>query len=306
MKNNICFYEKEIDYLKKFNKVVNKIKNNNSIYLYFNNIDNLNEFIEHENVSAIIIDEKDKNIIDELKNKNINICIMSENKNINDNDEIKYLYKYQNVNEIINSINLYINNKNLEINDNSNKRILLIWNIFQNNSDEILIKKILKSFNKSHKTLYINITDFENYKNINGLSNIIYSYKNKTLTLNIIKNQIIFDDTYNIDIIHSTTFPEDFNYINNSDLCSILQEIIKLDYEYFIIQTDGSFIKNQYVLNIISKVVMFKSIDSTYYNNLKKYLVNHNLIENNKIFELNKNDNEKFSIKEIIKNLQNE
>lgn len=299
MINTICLYTKDQEYNKKFCNIANKIIESKKIFLHFSDINALLDFIKDKKKLVIIIDEKELKTIEDIsyENKNYKTYILTENKNNNEKDN--YIYKFQNIKNIIE----YINNIEKNIDDDAitnNKKIFLYINVENNKFNENNIKKIIKNLSKKIKVLYINLNDFENYKNNIGFSNIIYNYKENKLNIDNITNQIE-DKTNNIintDILHSVTYPEDYNVITNIDLYKIIESIIKLNYNLFFINIEFNYYKLQYLLNISTKIIYFNS-ENINFNNFKNHIKMENSNIYNRLFSIDLNDKNKIDMKLI-------
>ena len=114
---------------------------------------------------------------------------------------------------------------------------------------------------KKRKTLLIYLDEYSNYKSSEGLSNIIFNYKENLIDEKNITKEINFDDE--VDTIKSVAYPEDFSVINNIDLSNIINHIRNLDYEYVFAVCDSSYVKNQYLFNDADKIIVM-------YEDLKK------------------------------------
>ena len=305
MDTKICVFTDNIDYNKKFCSVANKLYKNKMIFIYFNDLKSLQEYINDKENSTIIVDEK---VYDDFRNININttnskIITLTENKSlIKDNN---YIYKYQNINNLLNCIVENIGTD--QILNINNKKVIVYINIDQNKTNENIVKKIIKNISKKTNTLYINLLDFENYKNNHGISNIIYQYKNDKLNIDTIAYEIEdkINNTINVDVLHSVSFPEDFNVINSLDMLSIFEMIYKLEYEIFFINVDFNFTKIQYLLNNIN-YILFNNKNNIYINVLKNHIKDDYSIDNDKIIEIKIDENNKIDIKKILSNINYE
>ena len=301
MISTICLYTKDQEYNKKFCNVANKLNCNKKIYINFNNTDTLNDYIKAKKNIVIIVDEKEINVLDELsKDYNFKFFILTENKN-NDKKE-NYIYKLQQIKNIIEYINNYENTTH-DDDINYEKKIVLYINVENNKTNDNNIKRMLKSFSKKMNTLYINLNDFENYKNSIGLSNIIYNYKENKLNIDNIMNQIEdkTNNSINTDILHSVTYPEDYSVISNIELYKIFEYIVKLKYDLFFVNVEFNYFKLQYLLNISNKIICFDNSNINF-NNFKNYLKIEYIDIYNKLVIIDLNENNKIDAK-LINNL---
>ena len=133
--------------------------------------------------------------------------------------------------------------------------------------------------------MVLDLDEFENFKGNVGLSNVIFDYKENMMSAEKLKKEIIEENDF--DIIKSVTYPEDFNVINNIDLANIVNEIVKLGYDFVFINADLSFVKCQYILNDSDKVIIMKNKASDAVDKFKTYLKSENIVDIKKITEFN-------------------
>lgn len=301
MINKVCLYTNDIEYNKKFCSIANKFINNTGMYLHFNNKSNFIDYIKDNKNLILLIDEKEYfNINDDISNDNNNkIFILTEDKNKINKDN--YIYKLQKINNIID----VINNTNISDVSNTMENVIkvLFINIDNNKNTESIIKRLLKQLSKYKKTLYVNLTDFENYKNNIGLSNVIYNYKENKISCENISEQIENkeNNTINVDVLHSVTFPDDLNFITNIELMNIIEEIFKQNYELFFINVEFNYNKLQYLINLSDKIIYVNN-ENMFFNTFKNFLKEENLINYKKLLNIKFTENNKIDVN-ILKSI---
>ena len=144
-----------------------------------------------------------------------------------------------------------------------------------------IIKRIAKQLARKKKVLIVDLEEFSNYKGSVGLSNVIFNYKENNINKENLMHEIVSEKDQ--DFILSTTYPEDFNVVTNIDLANIVNEIVKLNYDYVFINADKSFVKCQYILADSDTVVLFRDKDVDKFDKFRTYLKNENQIDMKKI-----------------------
>ena len=74
-----------------------------------------------------------------------------------------------------------------------------------------LVKRIAKVISKKKKVLIVDFDEFDNYKGMVGLSNIIFDYKESLLDKERLMKEITTEKEQ--DFIKSVTYPEDFKTV---------------------------------------------------------------------------------------------
>ena len=291
MKEIILVMDEDQFYSKKFCNQANKLFGKKHSFISFKSMKLMKEYTEENDVHSLVISENIAENIDDLKVKSIYI-LNEKDKNLKRVGKKNYIFKLQNIKKILEVIDSDIESKSKRVNGRLNDtcRLILYYSpIFIKNKYEI-VKRLGKYINKKKKVLIVDIDEFKNYKKNVGLSNIIYNYKEKKLEYDDIKREIIVDK--DVEIIESVTYPEDFNVISNIDLANIMNEIMKLGYDYIFVNTDMSYVKSQYLLNDADAIILMDEKNNEKVSMFKSYLKNENQIELNKItiFDINKLD----------------
>ncbi len=304
MKEKICLYDVDNVYGKKFCNTATKILGDNFIFMYFKNIKALKEFATENKITGIICPTFS---IEEIREIDVDRFYALSETNVETYEEgkTKFIYKYQKLNNILKIIDRdreLVNGKNKIISGKS-KLVIFYTEKKISKSDEI-IKKIAKSISKTKTVLLIYLDEFENYKSYKGISNIIYLYKENNLNIDGIRHEIELDKMINVDIIHSVTYPDDFNVITNIDLSNIVNYIRNLDYDYLLISTDESYVKNQYVLQDADLIITIRD-ENISGNIFKSYIKSQNIININKITEFVVDKTKRNQVSTFVKGLIN-
>ena len=285
MKNIICILDNDENYSKKFCNVATKLYNNELIFLCFNNTNSLIEYSKENNITSIVISYDFEEIIEEIKTK-FNYVLTEINNNNYKEGRITYLYKYQKLQKILDVIKNDIKLLNEEQNrKNESCKLLTFYSPYSNKLNANFVKKIANTLSKKNKVLLLNLDEYDNYKSNIGFSNIIYLYKEGSLGIDGIRHEIVKEKE--LDVINSVSYPEDFAVINNIDLGNIINAIIKLNYEYVIVNADNSYIKNQYIMLDSDKIILYKfnDEDNKKIDILKQYLSSQCILDINKIID---------------------
>ena len=303
MKEKICLYDIDNIYGKKFCNTATKLLGDNYIFMYFKNLKLLKEFAIENRVRAVICPIFS---LEEIRELNVdNFYALSEvDTETHEEGKIKYIYKYQKLNNILKIINddrekIYKEKSNI-----GKSKFICIYNINHIKNHDEIVRKIVKTIAKTKNILFVSLMEFENYKSYNGLSNIIYLYKENNITIDGLKHEIELDKTINVDTIHSVSYPDDFNVINNIDLSNIINHIRDLDYDYIVVSTDESYVKNQYLLQDSDLIISIKD-DDTNNDVFKSYLKSQNVINIKKITEITIDKTKKNQINTFVKGLLN-
>ena len=302
MKEIICLLDLDTDYEKKFCNTATKYYGKKYIFLSFNDINSLNDYVKNNNINSLIFTSNFYNEVkDEISNKNIKNNYVLTEKKVNNYREGKYyyFYKFQNINNILEVIDKDINIET-KLKTISNAKLITIYSPYDFKEKDDIAIKLTKQLNKKNKTLFIDLKEFENYKNSIGFSNIIFHYKENNLTDENIISEIINED---FDMIKSVSFPEDFSIINNIDLANIINYIRKFKYDYIIVNADNSYVKNLYLLNDSDKIILVDNIknDNEKVNYFKNYITKSNIVDIKKIIELKIDKSKKNLITNLIK-----
>ena len=304
MKEKICLYDVDNVYGKKFCNTATKILGDNFIFMYFKNIKALKEFATENKITGIICPTFS---LEEIREIDVDRFYALSETNVETYEEgkTKFIYKYQKLNNILKIIDRdreLINGKDKIISGKS-KLVIFYTEKKISKSDEI-IKKIAKSISKTKTVLLIYLDEFENYKSYKGISNIIYLYKENNLNIDGIRHEIELDKMINVDTIHSVTYPDDFNVITNIDLSNIVNYIRNLDYDYLLISTDESYVKNQYVLQDADLIITIRD-ENISGNIFKSYIKSQNIININKITEFVVDKTKRNQVSAFVKGLIN-
>lgn len=302
MKDIVCILDDDNNYTKKFSNIATKIYGKDYLFLAFNNIKNLIEYSENNVVTSIITGihyEEEMKII-----KARFVYILKEvNNNILKDGRFTYLYKYQNIKNILEIVDkdiksLYDKHKQRSEQDTE---IIAFYSPYEYREINEFLIKLSKYLNKTYKTLIINTDEYSNYKSNIGLSNIIYEYKENNLSIDNIKHEIANDK--GIDIINSVSYPDDFNVITNIDLSNIANSIRMLDYKYIIINMDTSFVKNEYMMVEADKLVLyqFNDNDKDRFDLFRSYVKSQCLIDMNKLYSVFIDKSKKNCVRAFVK-----
>ena len=253
MKEIIMVMDDDPIYSKKFCNQANKLYGKKYTFLTFANLKLMRKYAEDNKVESLVVTENFIENLDDVKVKSFYILNEKDKKTRREGKKI-YVYKLQNVKLILDVI------------------------------DSDLNKKFEKNKGKEKKrVLVLDLDEFSNYKGNVGLSNIIFDYKEDMITEEKLKKEIMVEK--DIDFIKSVTYPEDFNVINNIDLANIVQEIVKLGYDFVFVNADMSYIKCQYLLMDADGVVIMKDKDKEIIDMFKAYLKTENNFDYKKITE---------------------
>ena len=262
MKDIICIISADSSYSKKFVSQATKLLGKKYLFLAFTSIKALIEYTHDNNVFAVIIEENTIKDFSEVKAKYF--YILCEKKGEPRKDGRKtYIYKLQNAKKIFDIVDEDANKEKKEdekLTGNKNK-LVVFYTPYDMDALSDKVRKVAKYTNKKRKTLLIYLDEYSNYKSSEGLSNIIFNYKENLIDEKNITKEINFDDE--VDTIKSVAYPEDFSVINNIDLSNIINHIRNLDYEYVFAVCDSSYVKNQYLFNDADKIIVM-------YEDLKK------------------------------------
>ena len=88
-------------------------------------------------------------------------------------------------------------------------------------------------------------------------------------------------------IINSVTYPEDMNVISNVELANIIEKMLELPYDYIFINADASYAKNQYLFSDADAIVLLRDNNGERVDKIKTHLRSDNLIETEKICDIN-------------------
>lgn len=290
MKTTILVIDEDPVYSKKFVNLAIKLFGKKYIFLTFSDLRSLKEYIKENRAEAVVLSDTLLENVDDLKTSFIYV-LNEKTKNTHKEGKRTFVYRYQNVNNILEKIDKDIDAKyeKSDIKDNTCKLILFYTPIYVKNKLEV-IKRIGKNLPKNKKALIIDIDEFENYKGTVGLSNLIFNYKENNLTQENTRKEIVTEKDQ--DFIKSITYPEDMNVINNIDLANIVNETTKLGYDYVFVNSDQSYVKSQYILNDADDVIIIKDKDSEKIERFKNYIKNENQFDLKRVteFEIDKMD----------------
>lgn len=255
MKDVILIMDEDPSYTKKFCNQAIRNFGKKYIFLTFTNIKSLKDYALKNEVEALIVSKSLYENNEDIKSNTVYI-LNESNKQSYKEGKKTYVYKLQNVQKILNMVDEDIEKKYISRTKNSYSKLVLFYApIYIKNKLEI-VKKFAQSINKKKKTLIVDLDEFDNYKSSIGLSNLIFNYKENTLTNETIKREVITEK--NQDFIKSVTYPEDFDVITNIDIANIIQEIKNLPYDFIFVNADQSYLKTEYIFNDADIIVLFK------------------------------------------------
>ena len=285
MKDIVLIMNEDNNYSKKFCNQANKILGKKYVFLTFSTIKAMNEYIAENKILAAIISDMFYERVEDIDVNHIYI-LNEKDKIIRKEGKKTYLYKLQNINNILKTLDSDIEsyNANKRISQNADTKLVLFYSpSFIKNKSEI-IKRISKYVLKKKTSIIVNLDEFENYKGKVGLSNLIFEYKENTLDIEKLRKEIVTEKDQ--DYIKSITYPEDYNVISNIDLANIINEISKLPYDYIFVNADTSFVRCQYILNDSDILVIFKDKNNERNDSFKQYLKSENAFDFKKVSEL--------------------
>ena len=269
-------------YSKKFCNQANKLLGKKYNFITFNNVKQMKKYAEDNKVEALVTTDQFVENIDDVKAKEFYL-LNEKDKKTRKEGKKTYIYKLQNVKGILDVLDSDIGkkfDKNKDKLNESCKLILYYSPTYIKNKFE-LVKRIAKVISKKKKVLIVDFDEFDNYKGMVGLSNIIFDYKESLLDKEKLMKEITTEKEQ--DFIKSVTYPEDFNVISNIDLANIVNEITKLNYDYIFVNADMSFVKCQYILNDADSMVLIRGKDNTKSDKFKSYLKKENQIDIKKV-----------------------
>ncbi len=282
MKEIIIVMDVDPIYSKKFCNQANKLLGKKYNFITFNNVKQMKKYAEDNKVEALVTTDQFVENFDEVKAKEFYL-LNEKDKKTRKEGKKTYIYKLQNVKGILDVLDSDIGkkyDKNKDKLNESCKLILYYSPTYIKNKFE-LVKRIAKVISKKKKVLIVDFDEFDNYKGMVGLSNIIFDYKESLLDKERLMKEITTEKEQ--DFIKSVTYPEDFNVISNIDLANIVNEITKLNYDYIFVNADMSFVKCQYILNDADLMVLIRGKDNTKSDKFKSYLKNENQIDIKKV-----------------------
>ena len=271
-------------YSKKFCNQANKLYGKKYTFLTFANLKLMRKYAEENKVESLVVNENFIENLDDVKVKSFYI-LNEKDRKLRREGKKTYVYKLQNVKLILDVIDSDLNKK-FEKNKgkvNEECKMLLYYSPQYIKNKYEIVKRLAKLMSKKKKVLVLDIDEFSNYKGNVGLSNIIFDYKEDMISEEKLKKEIITEK--DIDFIKSVTYPEDFNVISNIDLANIVQEIVKLGYDFVFVNADMSFIKCQYLLLDADGVVIMKDKDKEIIDMFKAYVKTENHFDYKKITE---------------------
>lgn len=282
MKEIVMVMDVDPTYSKKFCNQANKILGKKYNFITFNNISQMKKYAEDYKVEGLVVSDVLIENFDDIKVKEFYL-LNEKDKKTKKEGKKTYIYKLQNIKNILDAIDSEISKKyekNVGKLNNSCKLVLYYSPTYIKNKFE-LVKRIAKTVSKKRRVLIVDFDEFDNYKGMVGLSNIIYSYKESALDKEKLMKEIVAEKDQ--DFIKSVTYPEDFNVITNIDLANIVNETTKLNYDYIFVNADLSFVKCQYILNDADSVVIIRGKDDTKIDKFKSYLKSENQIDIKKV-----------------------
>ena len=291
MKEVLIVMDEDPAYSKKFCNQANKLLGKKYNFLTFSNMKHVKEYADDNKVEGLVISDSYDENADEIKSRAYYL-LNEKDKKVRREGKRTYVYKLQNIKNVLDVIDKDIEKKNEKNKGKLNEscKIILFYSpVYIKNKLEIVIR-IAKAISKKKKVLVVDFDEFDNYKGSVGLSNIIYDYKENILNDEKLCHEIIAEKNY--EIINSVTYPEDFNVITNVDIANIVHEIGKLNYDYVFVNADTSYVKSQYVFNDADNVILMRDKDTLKSDKLKTYLKNENQMDLKRItiFDITKLD----------------
>ena len=282
MKEIIIVMDIDPIYSKKFCNQANKLLGKKYNFITFNNIKQMKKYAEDNKVEGLVISDMLIESFDDIKVQEIYLLNEKE-KTTRKEGKRTYIYKLQNVKSILDVIDSEISKK-YEKNKgrlNESCKLFLYYSPTYIKNKMELIMRIAKAISKKKRVLIVDFDEFDNYKGMMGLSNIIYDYKESILDQEKLMKEIVTDKGQ--DFIKSVTYPEDFNVITNIDLSNIVNEMTKLNYDYIFVNADMSFVKCQQIFNDADSVVLIRGKDAAKSDKFKSYLKSENQIDIKKV-----------------------
>ena len=282
MKEIIIVMDIDPIYSKKFCNQANKLLGKKYNFITFNNIKQMKKYAEDNKVEGLVISDMLIESFDDIKVQEIYLLNEKE-KTTRKEGKRTYIYKLQNVKSILDVIDSEISKK-YEKNKgrlNESCKLFLYYSPTYIKNKMELIMRIAKAISKKKRVLIVDFEEFDNYKGMVGLSNIIYDYKESILDQEKLMKEIVTDKGQ--DFIKSVTYPEDFNVITNIDLSNIVNEMTKLNYDYIFVNADMSFVKCQQIFNDADSVVLIRGKDAAKSDKFKSYLKSENQIDIKKV-----------------------
>ena len=282
MKEIIIVMDVDPIYSKKFCNQANKLLGKKYNFITFNNVKQMKKYAEDNKVEALVTTDQFVENIDDVKAKEFYL-LNEKDKKTRKEGKKTYIYKLQNVKGILDVLDSDIGKKYDKNKDKLNEscKLILYYSPTHIKNKFELVKRIAKVISKKKKVLIVDFDEFDNYKGMVGLSNIIFDYKESLLDKDRLMKEITTEKEQ--DFIKSVTYPEDFNVISNIDLANIVNEITKLNYDYIFVNADMSFVKCQYILNDADSMVLIRGKDNTKSDKFKSYLKNENQIDIKKV-----------------------
>lgn len=282
MKEIVIVMDIDPIYSKKFCNQANKLLGKKYNFITFNNIKQMKKYAEDNKVEGLVISDMLIESFDDIKVQEIYLLNEKE-KTTRKEGKRTYIYKLQNVKSILDVIDSEISKK-YEKNKgrlNESCKLFLYYSPTYIKNKMELIMRIAKAISKKKRVLIVDFDEFDNYKGMVGLSNIIYDYKESILDQEKLMKEIVTDKGQ--DFIKSVTYPEDFNVITNIDLSNIVNEMTKLNYDYIFVNADMSFVKCQQIFNDADSVVLIRGKDAAKSDKFKSYLKSENQIDIKKV-----------------------
>ena len=291
MKEILMVVDEDSTYSKKFCNQANKILGKKYNFITFSSEKHIKKYCEENKVLGMVVSDTYASNMDDSGIKAIYI-LNEKDKSKRKEGKRTYIYKLQNIKNILEIIDEDINKENEKYKRKTEYtcKLFLYYSPYYIKNKLEIIKRIAKIISKKKRVLIVDLDEFDNYKGNVGLSNLIYDYKENTLNEEKLNREIVTEKEQ--DIIKSVTYPEDFNVVSNIDIANILNEMTKLSYDYIFVNADTSYIKCQYILNDADSVVVMRDKDMTKLDKLKSYLKNENQTDLNKVtlFDISKID----------------
>ena len=286
MKENMLVIDEDIDYSKKFCNQGNKLYGDKYLFLYFSNLKSYKEYIENNKKGNLIMSNHLARSLDD-STSGLTFILNEDEKEVRKDGRRTHIYKLQNVKNILKQIDEELDKvegKTVTKTKGKTKLIIFYAVDYIRNKFE-LVKRIAKYGSKKNRILIVDLDEFENYKGKTGLSNIIFNYKEDRLDAESIEKEVVIEK--NQLIINSVTYPEDMNVISNVELANIIEKMLELPYDYIFINADASYAKNQYLFSDADAIVLLRDNNGERVDKIKTHLRSDNLIETEKICDIN-------------------
>ncbi len=245
----LAIYDNDTDYANHLMDYIKRKKKKISQVRVFTNHNSLKEYLEHNKINILLLDEKIPP--HEVEHENIkNICILSEGSYIREGSTCTVIYKYQSAELIIQEVFSYFAaeiqaGRPLEKTWHKAK-LISVFSVRREKGQSMIALSLAASYARNKKTLYINLDIFQAFSEIQkqntekGLSEFIYYLKQNHPNLMNKMNELItrFDQ---FDYIQGVNFGPDLYELTTDDMTLWMNEL-RNNNEYEVIIFDvGTF-----------------------------------------------------------------